>query len=542
MSAKFVFITGGVVSSLGKGVAAASLGALLQARGFKIRLLKLDPYINVDPGTMSPQQHGEVFVTEDGTETDLDLGHYERFTGIETGALNSTTTGKIYCKVIAKERRGEYLGATVQVIPHVTDEIKNFILQETQDLDFVICEIGGTVGDIESLPYLEAIRQLSNILGRNRTLFIHLTLLPYIHVAGEIKTKPTQHSVKTLLNVGIQADILLCRSEIEISQNDKNKLALFCNVDPQDVIIGADAPSIYHVPIAYHKSGLDIRVCEYFGISPDIPIDLRDWYDIVHKIENPISSVKIAIVGKYVKLKDSYKSIIEAVTHAAISKQISIDLLWVDVDKPESLENLKESDGIIVAGGFGVRGIESKIEAIRFVRENKIPGLCICLGMQLAVIEACRNVLGIKDAGSTEFGECSEPAVCLLEEWQDRNSIIQKRKGGDDLGATMRLGAYECILLPETKAHDAYGTEKIYERHRHRYEINLKYKESLEKAGLLFSGMSPDGKLTEIVEWRDHPWLVGVQFHPEFKSFPFKPHPLFLSFIEAVASKSQKSA
>ncbi|WP_316353015.1 CTP synthase [Candidatus Trichorickettsia mobilis] len=535
MTTKFIFITGGVASSLGKGIASAALGALLQARGFSVTLRKLDPYLNVDPGTMSPHQHGEVFVTEDGMETDLDLGHYERFTGINATIADYVTTGQIYSNVIAQERKGVYLGATVQVIPHITDEIKRFILNKTANTDFILCEIGGTVGDIESLPYLEAIRQLRNELGSDRTLFIHLTLLPYIHTAEEIKTKPAQHSVKELLSVGIQADILICRSDRLIPIEARTKLAQFCNVQNADVLAALDAQTIYHVPLQYHQAGFDQRVCKYFGVNFDNhPINLDNWQNIIERIENPTYSLRIAIAGKYIKLKDAYKSLIEAITHAGITAQAKIELVWVDTEQLDDIHHhLNDIDGIIIPGGFGTRGIDGKIAAIKFARQNKIPTLGICLGMQLTIIEACRNVLGISNASSTEFGQTAEPVIALMTEWLDPLLLTQQRNNTDNKGGTMRLGSYPCQIKNNTNAYAAYEAPLIFERHRHRYEVNLKYRNQLEEIGLIFSGMSPDGQLTEIIEWRDHPWFVAAQFHPELKSLPFKPHPLFKNFIFA---------
>jgi len=530
---KFIFVTGGVVSSLGKGIAASSLGALLQARGYTVRLRKLDPYLNVDPGTMSPFQHGEVYVTEDGTETDLDLGHYERFTGVSARASDSTTTGKIYSSVLAKERRGDYLGATVQVIPHVIDEIKAFITADLADEDFIICEIGGTVGDIEGLPFLEAIRQLSNDLGRENTLFIHLTLLPYIATAGELKTKPTQHSVKELLSFGIQPDILLCRSERPIPEDAKHKLGLFCNVRPERVIEAKDIDTIYQVPVSYHQEGLDWQVCRYFGLKANNDLDLSKWHTIVDRIHHPDGQVNIAIVGKYVSLLDAYKSLSEALIHGGIANNVRVKLHWINSDNPQNLQNdLVGMQGILVPGGFGERGIEGKLKAIQIAREKKIPYLGICFGMQLAVIETARNLVGLKEASSTEFGPTSAPVIALMTEWMDGKSLQQRSQDGD-LGGTMRLGSYRCKLQEGSLAHKIYGSSSIYERHRHRYEVNATYADPLKSVGLHFTGLSPDGQLPEIVEHKDHPWFIGVQFHPELKSRPFDPHPLFVSFIAA---------
>lgn len=529
---RFIFITGGVASSLGKGIASAALGALLQARGFTVKLRKLDPYLNVDPGTMSPYQHGEVFVTEDGIETDLDLGHYERFTGVNCCRDDYTTTGQIYSHVLAQERRGEYLGATVQVIPHITDAIKNFIVYNTEDTDFVLCEIGGTVGDIEGLPYLEAIRQLRNERGRNETCFVHLTLLPYIATAGELKTKPTQHSVKELLSVGIQPDILLCRSTMELPLEAKKKLALFCNVELKNVITALDAKHIYEVPLNYHHEGFDAQICTFFNIETTKP-NLEKWENIVQSLKKERSTINVAIVGKYVELPDAYKSIIEALEHAGIFCQLKPIIHWINAEKEENIEELlKNMNAIIVPGGFGERGIEGKLKAIQFSRENKIPFLGICLGMQLSVIEAARNLLHMNLACSSEFNKEGIPIVGLLEEWQHESKIIT-RSENDNLGGTMRLGLYPCTLQKDSKSYAAYGKELIEERHRHRYEVDFSYKEKLESVGLIFSGISPDGKLPEIVEYKDHPWFIGVQFHPELSSKLFAPNPLFIGLLKA---------
>jgi len=536
---RYVFITGGVTSSLGKGLASAALGALLQARNFKVILRKLDPYLNIDPGTMSPYQHGEVYVTDDGTEADLDLGHYERFTGVASRSSDYVTTGKIYSSVLARERRGDYLGATVQVIPHITDEIKKFITNDTEDADFVLCEIGGTVGDIEGLPYLEAIRQLRNDLGRERTMFIHLTLLPYILTAGELKTKPTQHSVKELLSVGIQADLLLCRSDRPIPLDAKRKLAQFCNVHSENVIAALDAGNIYQVPLQYHEERFDQQVCRYFGTEKPAT-GLDPWHKLINSIENSKEKVKIGIVGKYVQLLDAYKSLIQALAHGGIKHQVIPELVWIDSEKKENVTSqLGTVDGILVPGGFGERGVDGKIAAAQYARENKIPFLGICFGMQLAVIEACRNQLGLKDASSTEFGPTSEPVVGLLTEWASEVGI-QLRKENGDLGGTMRLGAYPCVLEKDSLVHKIYGKGEISERHRHRYEVNTKYSKRLEEVGLHFSGFSPDGSLPEIIERKDHPWFVGVQFHPELKSRLFEPHPLFSAFIKAAADHKKR--
>jgi CTP synthase len=537
---RFIFITGGVVSSLGKGLASAALGALLQARGYKVRLRKLDPYINVDPGTMSPYQHGEVFVTDDGAETDLDLGHYERFTGVHARQSDNITTGRIYSDVIAKERRGDYLGATIQVIPHVTDAIKDFVRSNIDDEDFILCEIGGTVGDIESLPFLEAIRQLGNELGRERAMYLHLTLLPYIPTAGELKTKPTQHSVRELLNVGIKADVLLCRADREIPEAEKRKIALFCNVHPDAVVSGLDVDSIYRVPLSYHDEGLDTQVYRHFNIDPPKP-DLSRWEDMLQPVLSPEGEVTIAVVGKYTGLLEAYKSLQEALTHGGIANNVKVNLNWIDSEVFESedtLEHLTGVHGILVPGGFGERGVEGKIAAATFAREHNIPYFGICLGMQMAVIEAARNLAGIKNAGSTEFGPCDEPIVGLLTEWE-RDGVIEKRSEDGDMGGTMRLGGYDAVLQKNSHIHQIYGSENINERHRHRYEVNLAYEGQLAKSGMVFSAKSPDGVLPEIVEIPDHPWFIGVQFHPELKSKPFDPHPLFKSFIAAAVEQSR---
>ena len=538
---KFVFITGGVVSSLGKGLASASLASILQARGFKVRMRKLDPYLNVDPGTMSPYQHGEVFVTDDGAETDLDLGHYERFSGVPCHKTDSVTTGKIYQRVIDKERHGDYLGATIQVIPHVTNEIKNFILSDISDEDFVLCEIGGTVGDIEGQPYLEAIRQVAYELGRERSVFIHVTLLPYIPTAGELKTKPTQHSVKKLQEYGIQPDILLCRSQMPIPQNEKRKIALFCNIREENVITALDVSSIYQVPIAYSREGMDKGVCRHFGIACDNDADLSKWEDILEKIRHPEGEVRIAVVGKYTKLLEAYKSLNEALTHGGIANKYKVKIKWVDSELLETEgadEHLNDVSGILVPGGFGQRGTEGKIAAIRYAREHKIPFLGICLGMQMAVIETMRNVAGIKNAGTTEFDPDCEPVIGLMTEWDKEGAKEIRHKDGD-LGGTMRLGAYECVLAPNSLTAKIYGKERISERHRHRYELNMRYEETLRRSGMDIVGKSPDGKLPEIVEIKDHPWFIGVQFHPELKSRPFDPAPLFVSFVKAAIDKSR---
>ncbi|WP_022697789.1 CTP synthase [Euryhalocaulis caribicus] len=540
--ARYIFITGGVVSSLGKGLASAALGALLQARGYSVRLRKLDPYLNVDPGTMSPYQHGEVFVTDDGAETDLDLGHYERFTGVSAAQSDNITTGRIYSNILEKERRGDYLGATVQVIPHVTDEIKNFVLNDAGDADFVLCEIGGTVGDIEGLPFFEAIRQLGQELGRDRALFMHVTLLPFIKVAGEMKTKPTQHSVKELRSIGIQPDILLCRCESHIPADEKRKIALFCNVREGSVIQALDSASIYDVPLDYHRERLDSEVLEHFRIDDAPKPDLTRWQDISDRISNPDGDVTIGVVGKYTELLDAYKSLTEALAHGGIANNVKVRIKWIESqqfeDEEESVNALEDVHAILVPGGFGERGAEGKIRAVQFARERKIPFFGICFGMQMAVIEAARNLAGIKDAGSTEFGGQPEPLVGLMTEWM-RGNQLEKRARDGDLGGTMRLGAYQAALKPGSRVHEIYGSTEISERHRHRYEVNNHYCEQLESQGLKFSGMSPDGLLPEIVEFEDHPWFIGVQFHPELKSRPFEPHPLFSSFIGAAVEQSR---
>ena len=540
--ARFVFITGGVVSSLGKGIAAASLGALLQARGYKVRLRKLDPYLNVDPGTMSPYQHGEVFVTDDGAETDLDLGHYERFTGVHASKADNWTTGRIYSDVIAAERRGEYLGGTVQVIPHITDKIKDVVQSEIEGYDFVIVEFGGTVGDIESLPFLEAIRQLANETGQQGSLFVHLTLVPFISSAGELKTKPTQHSVKELLGLGIQPQILLCRCDRPIPENERRKIALFCNVRPESVIPALDAHSIYAVPLQYHAEGLDHEVLRHFGLSAYGAPDMRRWSEVVRAVEQPEGEVTIAVVGKYTNLLDSYKSLAEALTHGGIAHNVRVKLDWVDSEvfesDSEALQRLEAASGILVPGGFGERGTAGKIEAVRFARERGVPFLGICFGMQMAVIEAARNLVHLEGASSTEFGACENPVVGLMTEWA-RGNALELRNAEGDLGGTMRLGAYPAALAAGSLAARVYGQRDIAERHRHRYEVNVNYRSRLEAAGLMFSGMSPDGTLPEIVEYPDHPWFIGVQFHPELKSKPFDPHPLFKGFIGAAVSKAR---
>ncbi|MBM3952619.1 MAG: CTP synthase [Rhodospirillales bacterium] len=537
---RFIFITGGVVSSLGKGLASAALGALLQARGYKVRLRKLDPYINVDPGTMSPYQHGEVYVTDDGAETDLDLGHYERFTGVASRRSDNITTGRIYSDVIARERRGDYLGATIQVIPHITDRIKQFIVDDLDGEDFVLCEIGGTVGDIEGLPFLEAIRQLGNELGRERAMYVHLTLVPYIPSAGEIKTKPTQHSVKELLSVGIQPDILLVRTDRPIPEGERKKIALFCNVRREAVIPALDMKTIYAVPLALHEEGLDAEVCRYFRLTPPAP-DLTRWRTIVDRVLKPEGEVTIAVVGKYTGLLDAYKSLAEALAHGGIANNVRVRMNWIDseiFERGDSVQHLEDVHGILVPGGFGERGAEGKIAAARFARERRVPYFGICFGMQMAVIEAARNLAGIQGASSTEFGPCPEPVVGMMTEWI-KGETREKRSAGGDMGGTMRLGAYPCRLSPNSRARAIYAQDLISERHRHRYEVNVHYLPRLEKTGLLFSGMSPDGQLPEIVEIPEHPWFIGVQFHPELKSKPFEPHPLFTSFIQAAVNQAR---
>lgn len=534
MLTRYIFITGGVVSSLGKGLAAASLAALLQARGYSVRLRKLDPYLNVDPGTMSPMQHGEVFVTEDGAETDLDLGHYERFTGVDARKGDNVTTGQIYSTLLVKERKGDYLGGTVQVIPHVTDLIKDFITSNVASTDFVICEIGGTVGDIEAQPFLEAARQLAYQLG-NLVVFTHVTLIPYLSAARELKTKPTQHSVKELRSIGISPNIILCRSEKEIPLTERKKIALFCNVNVKSVIPALDLKSIYQAPTYYHEMGLDNEILRAFGIEKPPKPKLEIWEDIVEKINSPQQEVRIAIVGKYVKLKDAYKSIIEAFTHAGIANSTKVKLSWINsrvFNSIDAHEKLKDFHGILIPGGFGSEGTEGKIRAIQYARENKVPFFGICLGMQLAVIEAARNLCGLEAASSTEFGETKDPVIDLMEEWK-KGEKVEKRSHKSDLGGTMRLGSYECYLKPGSLLTKIYDSETIRERHRHRYEVNIKYKEKLEKVGLVFSGMSECNNLPETMERSDHPWFVGVQFHPELKSRPFEPHPLFKSFVKA---------
>ncbi|OYW66667.1 MAG: CTP synthetase [Bosea sp. 12-68-7] len=538
---RYVFITGGVVSSLGKGLAAAALAALLQARGHTVRLRKLDPYLNVDPGTMSPYQHGEVFVTDDGAETDLDLGHYERFTGRPCNKGDNITTGRIYMDILTKERRGDYLGATIQVVPHVTNAIKEFILDGNEGYDFTLVEIGGTVGDIESLPFLEAIRQVNQQLPRGQCIFIHLTLLPYIPTAGELKTKPTQHSVAELRSIGIQPDILLCRTDREIPREERRKLALFCNVRETAVIEARDVASIYDVPLSYHAEGLDNEVLAAFGMDASGEPDVSNWRRISERVKNPEGEVTIAIVGKYTGMKDAYKSLIEALMHGGIANRVKVNLDWIEsevFEKEDPTPFLEHVHGILVPGGFGHRGAEGKIRAATFARQRKVPYFGICFGMQMAVIEAARSLAGITDANSTEFGPTTEPVVGLMTEWMRGNEIEQRAADGN-LGGTMRLGAYASTLAAGSKIAQIYGTTAISERHRHRYEVNMAYRDRLEAEGMSFCGLSPDGLLPETIEYPDHPWFIGVQYHPELKSRPFEPHPLFASFVQAAMVQSR---
>ncbi|EET47235.1 CTP synthase [Thalassobium sp. R2A62] len=544
--ARFIFITGGVVSSLGKGLASAALGSLLQARGFSVRLRKLDPYLNVDPGTMSPFEHGEVFVTDDGAETDLDLGHYERFTGVAARNTDSVSSGRIYSTVLENERRGDYLGKTIQVIPHVTNQIKDFIAVGEDEVDFMLCEIGGTVGDIEALPFFEAIRQFSQDKPRGQCIFMHLTLMPYLAASGELKTKPTQHSVKELRSIGIAPDVLVCRSEHPIPEREREKIGLFCNVRKEAVIAAYDLKSIYEAPLAYHEQGLDQAVLDAFGISPAPAPNLSVWEDVADRVNNPEGEVKVAIVGKYTQLEDAYKSIKEALTHGGMANRVKVNVEWVDAetfDSEDAAPHLEGYHAILVPGGFGERGTEGKIKAAEFARTRNVPYLGICLGMQMAVIEAARNVAGMAKAGSEEFDHEAgqkrfEPVVYHLKEWVQGNHKV-KRKADDDKGGTMRLGAYSATLIEGSKVAKVYGDTSIEERHRHRYEVDTKYREALEAEGLCFSGMSPDGRLPEIVEWTDHPWFIGVQFHPELKSKPFEPHPLFADFVRAARDNSR---
>ena len=544
--ARYIFITGGVVSSLGKGLASAALGALLQARGYTVRLRKLDPYLNVDPGTMSPFEHGEVFVTDDGAETDLDLGHYERFTGVAARNSDSISSGRVYSTVLEKERRGDYLGKTIQVIPHVTNEIKDFIAIGDDEVDFMLCEIGGTVGDIEGLPFFEAIRQFSHGRPRGECLFMHLTLLPFLKASGELKTKPTQHSVKELQSIGIAPDILVCRSEHHIPKKEREKLALFCNVRPESVIAAYDLETIYDAPLAYHKEGMDRAVLDAFGITDAPELDLTTWEDVSDRMHTTDGEIRVAIVGKYTQLEDAYKSIKEALTHGGMANRVKVNVEWVDAevfDREDAAPHLEGYHAILVPGGFGERGTEGKIKAAQFARERGVPYLGICLGMQMAVVEAARNLAGMTDAGSEEFDHEAgrkrfTPVVYHLKEWVQGNHKV-KRKESDDKGGTMRLGAYDAVLKEGSKVAEVYGSTNIEERHRHRYEVDIKYREQLEQHGLLFSGMSPDGKLPEIVEVKDHPWFIGVQFHPELKSKPFEPHPLFKDFVRAAKENSR---
>ena len=540
--ARLIFITGGVVSSLGKGLASAALGALLQARGYRVRLRKLDPYLNVDPGTMSPFQHGEVYVTDDGAETDLDLGHYERFTGVASAKSDNVTSGRIYSEVIAKERRGDYLGRTVQVIPHVTDAIKDFVLAGADDVDFLLCEIGGTVGDIEGLPFFEAIRQLGNELGREHACFVHLTLLPYIETAGELKTKPTQHSVKELRSIGIAADILLCRSSHPIPGDERRKIALFCNVSPERVIPALDLNTIYDAPIAYHEQGFDTQILNVFGIKDAPPPDLTRWQWVVDRVSNPEGEVKIAVVGKYIAVKDSYKSLSEALTHGGLANNVRVKMEWIDseiFERDDAAVYLEGVNGILVPGGFGERGTEGKIRAVKFARERNVPFFGICYGLHMAVIEAARDLAGLEGAGSTEIDRnARHPVIALMTEWLKGNQM-ETRSAKADMGGTMRLGAYPAMLTPGSHVAEVYGATEISERHRHRYEVNVEYTKRLAESGFTVSGWSPDGSLPEIMERADHPWFIGVQFHPELKSRPLDPHPLFASFIKAAMEQSR---
>jgi CTP synthase len=538
---RYIFITGGVVSSLGKGLASAALGALLQSRGYTVRLRKFDPYLNVDPGTMSPYQHGEVYVTDDGAETDLDLGHYERFTGVPARRSDSVTAGKIYSAVIARERRGDYLGGTVQVIPHVTDAIKEAITADADGTDFVLVEIGGTVGDIEGLPFFEAIRQFGYEMGQDRVMYVHLTLLPYIPAAGELKTKPTQHSVKELRSIGIQPDLLLCRSDRHIPDSERRKIALFCNVPERRVIAATDVETIYEVPIHYHANGFDTQVLDHFGLDSESEPDLGTWRHIVDRLLAPEGTISIAVVGKYTGLQDAYKSLDEALAHGGIANNVRVDMRWIDADIFESdgaMEELESVNGILVPGGFGERGAEGKIAAVTFARTKRVPYFGICFGMQLAVIETARNLAGLENASSTEFGPCDESVVGLMTEWKSGEEV-EHRNAGDNLGGTMRLGAYDALLRTGSKVREIYGSGLISERHRHRYEVNVNYQRQLKEAGMRFAAFSPDGELPEIVERDDHPWFIGVQFHPELKSKPFAPHPLFASFVKAAVDQSR---
>ncbi len=534
---RYIFVTGGVVSSLGKGIAASAIGALLQARGFKIRIRKLEPYLNIDPGTMSPYQHGEVFVTDDGAETDLDLGHYERFTGVDMNKNDILTSGRVYSNILTKERRGDYLGATVQIIPHVTDAIKEFVVDGTQDLDFLIIEIGGTVGDIEGLPFLEAIRQMGHEL-RNNVMFVHLTLVPFIPSAGELKTKPTQHSVKTLQSLGIQPHLLLCRCDRIIPEESRKKLAQFCNVPSNCVIEALDVDSIYQIPLVFEQEGLTERILEHFRLESEAS-NLEKWEIIADKINSCEKTVKIAILGKYIGLQDAYKSLKEALIHAGFDNHVNIEINWIDAEDMEEKgyqHRLESLDGVVVAGGFGKRGTQGMMNTLEYARKNNLPCLGICYGMQMAILEFARNILNIHDANSSEWGENGTHLIGLLTQWMNKG-IVEQRSLDDDMGGTMRLGAYECHLKEGSLARKVYQKPIIHERHRHRYEVNIDYKKNFEDAGLIFSGLSPDGTLPEIIELKDHPWFVGVQFHPELKSRPFDPHPLFVSLVEASLNK-----
>src|SRR5215469_9909341 len=539
--ARLIFITGGVVSSLGKGLASAALGALLQARGYRVRLRKLDPYLNVDPGTMNPYQHGEVYVTDDGAETDLDLGHYERFTAVSSSKSDNITAGRIYQEVISRERRGGYLGRTVQVIPHVTDAIKEFVMTGQDDLDFLLVEIGGTVGDIEGLPFFEAIRQLGNELGRERAAFVHLTLVPYIETAGELKTKPTQHSVKELRSIGIQPDVLLCRSSHPIPDDERRKIGLFCNVSPERVIPALDLPTIYAAPIRYHEEGFDTQVLKVFGIADAREPDLKQWKWVVDRVKNPEGEVRIAVVGKYMQVKDSYKSLSEALAHGGLANNVRVHMDWIDsevFERDDVATFLENVNGILVPGGFGERGTEGKIEAVKFARQRKVPFFGICYGLHMAVIEASRDLAGLEGAGTTEIGHPKHPVIGLMTEWT-RGNEMETRVVDGDMGGTMRLGAYPAFLTPGSRVAEVYGATEISERHRHRYEVNVGYTRQLAEHGFVVSGWSPDKRLPEIMEIPSHPWFIGVQFHPELKSRPFAPHPLFSSFIGAAVHQSR---
>ncbi len=538
---RYIFVTGGVVSSLGKGLTTAALGALLQTRGYTVRLRKFDPYLNVDPGTMNPYQHGEVFVTDDGAETDLDLGHYERFTGVPARRSDTVTSGRVYSEVLTRERRGDYLGGTVQVIPHVTDVIKEYIRADTEGADFVLCEVGGTVGDIEGLPFFEAMRQMVQELPPQHSILIHHTLVPYLKASGELKTKPTQHSVKELRAIGVQPNILVCRCEREIPEGERRKIALFCNVRESAVVPALDVDTIYQVPVSYHEAGLDGEVLKAFAIDDDNPPDLESWRRIVADIRNPEDEVTIAIVGKYTGLADAYKSLNEALAHGGIANRVRVNFHWIDsevFEREDAVAHLDSVNGILVPGGFGERGTEGKIAAVTFARERRIPYFGICFGMQMAVIEISRNIAGIEGASSTEFGPAKHPVVGLLTEWTHGNTV-ERRSGDGDLGGTMRLGAFDCAIARGSRIENIYGRNLVSERHRHRYEVNINYRVILEEHGMTFSGLSPDGQLPEIIELSDHPWFVGVQFHPELKSRPFEPHPLFASFIEAAVTQSR---